>query len=317
MPDILVKERVTKLERLMAKLIMTVDQVDKQQAQTQRNLNQLSGEMQEFKKENRIAWERADKERQKDKEANQLAQERADKERQEAKEANRLAEERSDRQIQEIREANRLAEERAEKNRQKIEEANRLAQERVDTEREKAKEENRLAQERHDKAMEKFQQEIKEIKDEMRKETERFLRKMGTLVEDMVAPSIPSIIRQVFGCPKDGIDFFAVRVKRRHPATKQSQEYDVVAIFGDYLFINETKSRLESEDIREFAEETLRAAREFFPEYLGKKIIGAIASFYIDESLVKFGERCGLLVLGFGGDEMVLLNSPGFEPKTF
>ena len=61
----------------------------------------------------------------------------------------------------------------------------------------------------------------------------------------------------------------------------------------------------------------LSNAREFFPEYAGKKIIGAIASLYVDESLVRFGERLGLIVLGFGEDVMDVLNQPGFTPTVF
>jgi hypothetical protein len=32
---------------------------------------------------------------------------------------------------------------------------------------------------------------------------------------------------------------------------------------------------------------------------------------------VRFGERRGLIMLGFGEDRMVVLNSPGFAPREF
>ncbi|MCP4368081.1 MAG: hypothetical protein GY797_08250 [Deltaproteobacteria bacterium] len=95
------------------------------------------------------------------------------------------------------------------------------------------------------------------------------------------------------------------------------QEYDVVAMCGDYLFINETKRKLGADDVKEFAEEALPQAREFFPEYTEKKIIGAIASLYVDDSLVRYAERQGLFVLGAAEELMEVLNEPGFVPKYF
>ena len=175
-----------------------------------------------------------------------------------------------------------------------------------------------------------FKDEMRAFKDEMRdfKEESRASRremnrrwgelanKMGTMAEDLVAPSIPRILRAVVGCPDGAIDSIAVRVRRRHPVTHQFQEFDVVATCGEYVLINETKSSLSPEAVREFVD-LLSRVREYFPEYEGKKIIGAIASLYVDPSLVRFGERQGLIVLGMGEELMDVLNSPGFRPKAF
>ena len=179
------------------------------------------------------------------------------------------------------------------------------------------KDEMREDRERSEQQMQEFRHHLEENERKMRKETERFLRKMGTLAEDMVAPSIPTILRQTFGCSKKDIEFLAVRVKKLHPVTRKQREYDVVAVCGEYLCINETKSRVTPKDFKKFAEKALPKAREFFPEYAAKKIIGIIASFYVDESLVRYGERLGLIVLGFGEEMMAVLNQPGFVPKSF
>ena len=161
-----------------------------------------------------------------------------------------------------------------------------------------------------------FKERIEAFVIEMRKEWGELANKMGTMAEDLVAPSVPRILRTVIGCPEDRVDSVAVRVRRRRPGTDYMREFDVVAACGDYVLINETKSRLEARDIREFVER-LPEVREFFPEYADKKIIGAIASLYVDESLVRFGEKQGLIVLGFGEDVMDVLNSPGFVPREF
>lgn len=96
----------------------------------------------------------------------------------------------------------------------------------------------------------------------------------------------------------------------------RSREFDVIASCGNYFLINETKSRLSPQDVTEFVE-ALSSVREFFPEVADKRIVGAIASLYVDESLVRFGERNGLIVLGFGQDVMDVLNSPSFSPRFF
>ncbi len=168
-----------------------------------------------------------------------------------------------------------------------------------------------------------FKDEMHGFKDEMHTSYREMNRrwgelanKMGTMAEDLVAPSVPRILRTVVDCPADAIERIAVRLRQRHTVTRQLREFDVVAACGEYVLINETKSRLDPEDVTQFAE-VLPEAREFFPEYADKKFIGAVASLYVDPSLVRFGESQGLIVLGFGEDVMEVLNSLDFVPKTF
>jgi hypothetical protein len=152
---------------------------------------------------------------------------------------------------------------------------------------------------------------------EMRKQWGELSNRMGTMAEDLVAPSIPRILQTVLGCPEDTIDSIAVRVRRRHETQPEFiQEFDVVATCGEFLLINETKSSLAPEKIKEFIER-LAEVRAYFPEHKDKKVIGAIASLYVDPSLVRYGERQGLIVLGFGEDLMDVLNTPGFTPQSY
>jgi len=160
-----------------------------------------------------------------------------------------------------------------------------------------------------------FKVEMRDFKIETRRQWGELARKMGTMAEDLVAPGIPGVLSKTVAC-SDRVES-AVRVKRYHPANNRQHEFDVIASCGDYLLINETKSRLRSEDIKKFVEKTLPAARDFFPEYKNRKIIGAIASLYVDDTLVRYGEKLGVIVLGFGTDIMDVLNSPDFKPKTW
>ena len=183
--------------------------------------------------------------------------------------------------------------------------------------------------------MREFKDEMREFKDEMRLSREQSAReayefrvemnrkwgelshKMGTMAEDLVAPSISRILRQVVACPDGYVENIAVRMRRAHPVDRgRMREFDVIAVCGDYVLINETKSRLSAQEVRDFAQR-LPEAREFFPEYVSRHFIGAIASLYVDESVVRYGEKLGLVVLGFGEDVMEVLNTPDFVPQVF
>jgi hypothetical protein len=167
-----------------------------------------------------------------------------------------------------------------------------------------------------------FRDEMKSFRDamyaavrDMKKQWGDLSNKMGTMAEDLVAPSIPNILRTVVSYPD--VEMVAMRLRRRHP-TKPGlhQEYDVVAVCGEYVLINETKSSLNAKDVDDFIQ-VLVEAREFFPEHAGRHFIGAIASLYVDLSVVRHGQNRGVLVLGFGEDLMDVLNDPGFVPRRF
>ena len=165
--------------------------------------------------------------------------------------------------------------------------------------------------------MAEFKREMADFKIEMRKAWGELSNRLGTMAEDLVAPSVPRILRTVLGCPGDAIEQTAVRMRRRSSVDPAiSREFDVIASCGDYFLFNETKSRLSPQDVTDFGE-ALASVRQFVPEVADKRIVGAIASLYVDESLVRFGERNGLIVLGFGQDVMDVLNSPGFSPRFF
>lgn len=159
--------------------------------------------------------------------------------------------------------------------------------------------------------------EYKAERREMNRQWGALANKMGTMAEDLVAPSIPRILRTLFGCPDDRVEEMAVRVVRRsqtNPAI--TREFDVITACGDYFLINETKSTLAPEDVSDFVE-VLASVRQFFPEQAHRQIVGVIASLYVDESLVRFAERNGLIILSFGDEGMDLRNSDGFLPRTF
>ena len=167
----------------------------------------------------------------------------------------------------------------------------------------------------------KVEQATTELKQELQNESRKLNQhlaslsdKMGTMAEDMVAPSIPRILKEVVGCTQEA-EMIGVRIRKRL-ADGRSQEYDVVATCQNYILINETKSRLRPEHLQPFRE-LLQNAHDFFPEYKNHQVIGALATFYVDPSLIKAGERQGFIMLGVIDGLMEPLNQAGFVPTSF
>jgi len=244
--------------------------------QTSREMREFKEEMREFKEESRQSRERSEQEMRDFKEEMRLAHERA--------------EERSKRETQEFREEMRESHKQF---------------------REEMRESHKQFREEMRESHEQFRGEMRETKRDLNKKWGELSNKLGTMAEDLVAPGVPNILKQVTGCTQ--IKYSAVRVRKSEPRT---QEFDVVAVCEEWVLINETKSRLRHKHLDDFVE-LMQEIREFFPEFAGKKFIGAIASLYVDESLVRYGEKLGLVVLGFGEELMDVLNSPGFVPRMF
>lgn len=172
--------------------------------------------------------------------------------------------------------------------------------------------------------LDRLSREMREFKDEMRefkRESNRrwgdLAASLGTLAEDIVAPSIPRVLREVVGC--DDIEFFGVRVQRKHPTkTGVNREFDTVAMGCGYFLVVETKIKPTSDAVAIFAD-SLPEVKEYFPEFAPRNLrfIGALAGLYVDPRVVAFAERRGLIVLGTGEELMSVLNSEGFIPQPF
>jgi hypothetical protein len=127
--------------------------------------------------------------------------------------------------------------------------------------------------------------------------------RLGTLVEDIVAPNLPRVARELFSCPDP--ELFAVRLKRRFGG--ESREYDALLVCPDAVLINETKSRLASVHV----DGILRAVEDFpsvFPEYAERRLVGVLAALYPDEGVVRYATAIGVLVMVLGEETMEVLN---------
>jgi hypothetical protein len=202
--------------------------------------------------------------------------------------------------------------------------ANNALRQEVDTLREYMKELSYQAM-RTDMAVTRLSDEMREFKDEMRAfkdESRRERRQMnkqwgdlanrlGTLVEDIVAPNLPRIAAELFSC--DQPDLFAVRVVRWLQG--ETREYDAIVVCPEVVLVNETKSRLLESHVGALLEKLADLPR-LFPEYADRRAVGILASLYPEPSVIRRATRKGVLVMGMGDETMEVLNPEAAAPKA-
>ena len=161
--------------------------------------------------------------------------------------------------------------------------------------------------------------ELREFKDDMKQQNRemnmkwgQMAKRLGTITEDLVAPSIPRIVTEEYGLE---VTFLGIRMKKKL-RDGRIKEYDAIAVADECVFVDETKGTLDSEDVKDFIKD-IQEFRDFFPEYKKNKIIGILASLYADEGVIRYAEKSGFLVLAAGDKLMEVKNSKGFKPKEW
>ena len=140
----------------------------------------------------------------------------------------------------------------------------------------------------------------------MNKKWGELANKMGTIVEDIVAPAIGGIARKHFQV--DVFDFFAIRLKTKNFNKSSIREFDVIATTDKFFFIVETKASPRTEYIQKFIE-LIPDLETWFPESKNKKLIPIFASLYIPEDAVKYLTNNNIFAIAMKDDSMDILNS--------
>lgn len=161
--------------------------------------------------------------------------------------------------------------------------------------------------------MKDFKREMLDYKEESRQDRIRWYKqwgeisnKLGSIVEDMVAPNIPGIARTYFGCEE--LDFFGLRITKKNLRDKsRCREFDIIAVAGDMFIVNETKATPRIEYIQDFIG-VLQEVPDYFSESQGKRIIPIFSSLYLPENVISFLTRMKIYAMAIKDDTMDLLN---------
>jgi Sec-independent protein translocase protein TatA len=152
----------------------------------------------------------------------------------------------------------------------------------------------------------KLEQEREKERREMNKRWGELANKMGTLVEDIVAPNIRRVAQELFGI--NDIVEFSVRRTIYHPTDKSRlKDFDALLIGADAVVLNETKSTVRQSYIEEFIA-FIPTVFEYLPEHKGKKVIPVFSSLYIPEHFVRYLTANKIYAMAMGDETMEILN---------
>jgi len=162
-----------------------------------------------------------------------------------------------------------------------------------------------------------FKEEMKNAKEETRKDTKNFKKelnkkwgelanKMGTIVEDIVAPGLKGVAAEYFGIKE--FDFFAPRLRLKNTERSITREFDVIAETSDYFFVVETKSTPSTGFISDFIK-LIPQLDSWFPVIREKKLVPVFASLYISDDLITYLTRNNILAMATRGDGMDICNT--------
>ena len=139
----------------------------------------------------------------------------------------------------------------------------------------------------------KWQKEIDKDRKQMNKQWGELANKMGTIVEDIVAPAVRPVVTKYFNCD---INYFAINVRKK--IKDLQDEFDVIAVSEDKVFLVEVKSTPKLEYVYLFKEK-LERFRKLFPEYNDKKLIPIFASLRFEDSVINLASKENIYVLAY------------------
>ena len=191
-----------------------------------------------------------------------------------------------------------------------------------------ANERNKAAEERNQAAedrqarfeleMREFKDEMGEFKDEMRaskreldKKWGDLANKMGTIIEDILAPNLRRLAREHFRF-ETILDFMIRRSRRRPDRPEMESEFDTLVVGPEAVILGEAKSSPTLEYADAFADK-VGTFFDFFPEYRGRRLIAVFGSWAIADLIVTRLTVHGIYAMRMGEDTMELANAAALE----
>ena len=151
---------------------------------------------------------------------------------------------------------------------------------------------------------------------EMNKRWGELANKMGTIVEDIVAPSLRRMAVAEFDCGEER--FFAERISRtRSDDPSLRREFDALCVGERAVLLNETKSTAHAEDVRAFVA-FLRSGEFalYFPEFRTLPVTPVFSSLQLSADLVTYLTRNGIYAVAMGDEAMQVLNLAQVRAKA-
>lgn len=152
---------------------------------------------------------------------------------------------------------------------------------------------------------ENIQNDTNNLKKSMDKKWGELANKMGTIVEDIVAPGLRGVARRYFHVEE--FDSFSVRNRRRNKDRSMIREFDVIAETDTLFFVVETKATPRMEYITEFIH-LIPDLPQWFPAMQGKTLVPVFASLNLPDEAVRYLTKNNIIAMATGDDGMEIYN---------
>jgi hypothetical protein len=149
---------------------------------------------------------------------------------------------------------------------------------------------------------------MRNSKRELDKKWGDLANKLGTIIEDILAPNLRRLAVEHFHFST--IEDFMVRRSRRHAG--RITEFDVLVVGPTAVILGEAKSSPTVDSAQELAAK-VGVFYDYFPEYQGRRLIAVLGSWSIGELVIKRLTTLGIYALCMGEDTMELANAAALE----
>lgn len=134
--------------------------------------------------------------------------------------------------------------------------------------------------------------------------------RLGEFVEGVVRPGLVRLFRE------RGLPVHQTLRDLEARRDGVAGQVDLLVVNEDHAVAVEVKSKLCSEDVDEHVER-LGKFKVLFPQYRDTRLLGAVAAMVIPDDAASYAGKRGLFVIGQKGEDAVLLNAEGFEPRAW
>jgi len=144
--------------------------------------------------------------------------------------------------------------------------------------------------------------EMKKFKEELNRKWGELARKMGTIVEDIIAPGAPDAIYRKFG-----VEILDLMVRRKvKDKNRNTEEFDLIMIGEDNkVYLVEVKSTPTVEAVLGVINKVTRLKEILYPD---REIVPIFGSLYVSNDIVNFATKNSIYVLGMKGEYLEVLN---------
>ena len=153
-----------------------------------------------------------------------------------------------------------------------------------------------------------YKEENRQERRDMNKQWGDLANKMGTIVEDIVAPAVRPVLKKYFNVH---VEHLFIKSSRHLKDSDLKGEYDVVAVEGggrNRVFLVEVKSTATKQYILDFIKR-IEKFRALYKEYRDREIVPIFASLRLEDDIVAFATENRVYAMAYREwDYMDILN---------